>query len=30
MPGSTGSATDDRMKLAQARVFLANLTAILP
>jgi tetratricopeptide (TPR) repeat protein len=30
MLGSTDSTTDDRMKLAQARAFLANLTAILP
>jgi tetratricopeptide (TPR) repeat protein len=28
--GSTDSTTDDRMQLAQARAFLANLTAILP
>ena len=28
--GSTDSTTDDRMKLAQARAFLANLTVILP
>jgi tetratricopeptide (TPR) repeat protein len=27
---STASTTDDRMKLAQARAFLANLTVILP
>ena len=28
--GSTDSTTDDRMKFAQARAFLANLTVILP
>jgi tetratricopeptide (TPR) repeat protein len=28
--GSTDSTTDDRMKLAQARAFLANLRVILP
>ena len=28
--GRTDATTDDRMKLAQARAFLANLTAILP
>jgi tetratricopeptide (TPR) repeat protein len=28
--GSTASTTDDRVKLAQARAFLANLAVILP
>jgi hypothetical protein len=28
--GNTDSTTDGRMKLAQARAFLANLTVILP